>query len=89
MPTPALADVLAGDWTGVLEYRDFANDRRVSLPTLITSVAEGAGAHLTFTFDEGLGKTVYAAVQWSSSVDGYSLNRPSVARSPTTAADGL
>lgn len=87
MPTPALADVLAGDWTGVLEYRDFANDRRVSLPTLITSVAEGAGAHLTF--DEGLGKIVYAAVQWSSSVDGCSLSRASVSRSPTTAADGL
>ena len=75
MPTPALADVLAGNWSGVFEYSHFANNRRVSLPTLITSVADG-----------GSGKTVYAVVQRSSSVDGYSPSRPSVARSPKTAA---
>jgi hypothetical protein len=49
-----------GDWTGVLEYRDFQSNERVKLPTWldVKLSANGAGLDFTYTYDDGPGKIV-------------------------------
>ena len=49
-----------GEWTGVLEYRDFQSDDRVKLPTWLTVQASPDGASLDFayTYDDGPNKIV-------------------------------
>ena len=44
-----------GDWTGVLEYRDFQSDGLVKLPTWLTVQASPDGASLDFAYiyDDG------------------------------------
>jgi hypothetical protein len=49
---------LIGDWTGTLEYRDYSNDKRVTLPTTLNAKAseDGNVATLKFRYDEGKGR---------------------------------
>jgi len=58
-PAPSFPDVLAGNWSGTLEHRDYRSDRRVTLPTKLVVEPDGPG-RLTFayTYDDGPGKTV-------------------------------
>jgi hypothetical protein len=60
-PAAHLARALEGRWSGTLDYRDYGNDRRVTLPTLL----DHAGRSLNWTFDDGPGKTVRASQTWS------------------------
>lgn len=57
----AASKALAGDWTGTLDYRDYRKDTRETLPTLMQS----DGAVLTWTFDDGPGKTVRSSETWA------------------------
>ncbi|NOK33022.1 hypothetical protein HMI49_07415 [Corallococcus exercitus] len=70
---PSMASALAGSWSGTLDYRDFGNDRRVVLPTLLTVTGEGEEARLAFTFDDGPGKTVRASQVLRIRADGGQL----------------
>jgi hypothetical protein len=72
---PDLAQALAGEWVGALDYRDFGNDRRTILPTQMTGVAGGGGTAvaLAFSFDDGPGKTIHSVERWSIGPDGKSL----------------
>jgi hypothetical protein len=64
--TPAdLAAAMAGNWAGVLEYRDYRSNRRVVLPAKLVS----DGQSLDWTFDDGPGKTVRADEAWSLQPD--------------------
>lgn len=58
---------ISGGWRGTLEYRDFTSDRRVTLPTTLEAnlVGDGKSVQMSFTYDDGPGKTVR---------DGYSLS---------------
>ncbi|MEO0057714.1 MAG: hypothetical protein RIT17_1187, partial [Pseudomonadota bacterium] len=64
-----VAAALAGDWQGTLDYRDYSDDTRETLPTLMQS----DGAVLAWTFDDGPGKTVGSTERWVVSADGQSL----------------
>ena len=64
-----LTAALAGNWTGTLDYRDYGNDQRTSLPTLMNA----DGLNIAWTFDDGPGKTVRSAETWSFTPDGKSL----------------
>jgi hypothetical protein len=50
----------AGQWAGMLEYRDFQSNERVSLPTNLEAVMapDGTSLRLTYTYDDGPGKIV-------------------------------
>lgn len=52
--------VLAGSWTGQLEYRDFQSEQRVVLPTWleVKSAADGSSLEFSYTYDDGPTKTV-------------------------------
>ena len=55
----AVPSVLAGAWTGTLEYRDYRSERRVTLPTTLTVEKGEAGAlEFAYVYDDGPGKTV-------------------------------
>lgn len=57
---------LVGDWAGVLEYRDFASDRRVTLQTGLTAHPDATGGvRLDYVFDDGPGKMVRSATRLS------------------------
>jgi hypothetical protein len=74
-PEPALdaakelTGALAGNWMGRLEYRDYGDDTRESLPTLLTA----NGLTLAWTYDDGPGKTVHSAETWTFTPDGKRL----------------
>lgn len=53
--------LLAGRWSGTLDYRDFGSNERVTLPTLL----ESDGHRLSWTYDDGPGKTVRESVRWT------------------------
>ncbi|MBB6249666.1 S41 family peptidase [Nitrospirillum iridis] len=72
-PAPGLAGALAGDWTGTLDYRDYGSDRRVILPTRLSVTTDGGTARLSFTYDDGPGKTVRSQETWSLEGDGQAL----------------
>ncbi|WP_156255090.1 S41 family peptidase [Sandarakinorhabdus oryzae] len=65
-----LTTALAGNWAGTLDYRDYGNDGRVTLPTLMSA----KGLTIAWTFDDGPGKTVRASEAWSFSPDGKTLS---------------
>lgn len=50
-----------GSWTGTLEYRDFQDGSRVTLPTTMTGTLDATRQRtmIAFTYDDGPGKTVY------------------------------
>ena len=56
-----VAKALAGDWSGTLDYRDYRDDTRETLPTLMQS----DGQSLAWTFDDGPAKTVRSAEVWA------------------------
>lgn len=61
VPTIAAAafyEACSGHWAGVLEYRDYQSDQRVSLPTNLDNQFSGDGKSLTlaYTYDDGPGK---------------------------------
>ena len=58
--SPGVYSGLVGDWVGQLEYRDFSNNERVSLPTWLTvkASADGKSAQFAYTYDDGPNKTV-------------------------------
>ena len=74
-PPPALdagvelARALAGSWMGRLDYRDYGDDTRESLPTLLSV----NGLALAWTYDDGPGKTVRSAETWALTPDGKTL----------------
>lgn len=63
------AKALAGHWAGVLDYRDYTTDARVTLPTTLVS----DGQSLTWTFDDGPGKAVHAAERWTADAGGRAV----------------
>ena len=65
----ALTTALAGNWAGTLDYRDYGNDSRTSLPTLLNA----AGLALAWTFDDGPGKTVRSSERWSFTPNGKTM----------------
>lgn len=65
----ALKSALSGSWTGGLDYRDFRSDKRVVLPTLMSVHDETDGDTLSFTFDDGPGKTVRSSERWAIDED--------------------
>jgi hypothetical protein len=62
------ANGLSGRWEGTLDYRDYGNDRRVTLPTMLEATAQGrdggGDVTLAFAFDDGPGKTVRSSERW-------------------------
>lgn len=69
---PTIAEFLAGTWRGTLDYRDFGNDRRVSLP-LTANAADDAG-RLDTVIDDGGGKIVRNALDLKLDPSGSSLS---------------
>lgn len=57
-----LRQALLGDWTGVLEYRDYSepptSTKRVQLPTWLSISSGGASLAEHFIYDDGPSKTV-------------------------------
>lgn len=57
-----LRAALIGQWTGVLEYRDYSepddSTKRVQLPTWLTISADGPSLQQYFLYDDGPHKTV-------------------------------
>lgn len=81
MPTSAeagalLAQALAGDWSGTLDYRDYGDDTRQTLPTVMQS----DGQALAWTFDDGPGKTVRSAETWLIDAAGKTVSITSGAK---------
>lgn len=68
-PATLIAQTLAGRWTGTLDYRDYDNDQRTTLPTIL----ESNGLVLSWTFDDGPGKTLRSAETWVFDKLGQSL----------------
>lgn len=68
---PDLSASLAGAWTGTLQYRDFGNDRQVTLPTTVTFSGPATALRGDYVYDDGPGKTVRSTEQWS--LDGSTL----------------
>jgi hypothetical protein len=61
IPTAAgLYRALSGHWVGTLEYRDYGNDKRVKLPTLLDVVPDQdpSSVKMSYTYDDGPGKIV-------------------------------
>ncbi len=58
-----LTAAFKGTWIGSLDYRDYGNDGRVTLPTLLSS----DGKTLNWTYDDGPGKIVKSSESWSYS----------------------
>jgi hypothetical protein len=57
-----LTQALAGQWTGLLEYRDYSepatSTKRVQLPTWLTITPSGDGLNEHFVYDDGPTKVV-------------------------------
>jgi hypothetical protein len=68
-PAAELTSALAGNWAGTLDYRDYGNDSRTALPTLLSVT----GLALAWTFDDGPGKTVRSGERWSFTPDGKTM----------------
>ena len=60
-PEATLVDALQGKWWGTLDYRDYGNDGRVVLPTIL----EANGLSLSWTHNDGPGKTVRSTETWT------------------------
>lgn len=61
LPAEKLYALWTGEWTGILEYRDYQPPhRRVSLPTTlaVTPASDAAALILRFVYDDGPKKTV-------------------------------
>lgn len=56
-----LVKALAGTWTGTLDYRDYRNDARGTLPTVMQS----DGLKLEWTYDDRPGKRLRSSESWA------------------------
>ena len=56
-----VAKALEGAWKGILDYRDYSNDTRATLSTIMQS----DGIMLAWTFDDGPGKIVRSTERWA------------------------
>ena len=58
----ALRQAIAGDWVGVLEYRDYSepatSTRRVDLPTWLSISTSGKSTTWRYTYDDGPNKVL-------------------------------
>ncbi len=54
----AISAAMVGNWTGVLEYRDYQSDGRVKLPTWLEIKTEGQGLRFHYIYDDGPAKVV-------------------------------
>lgn len=81
---PDLSASLVGAWTGTLQYRDFGNDRQVTLPTKVTFSGLATDLRGDYVYDDGPGKTVRSTVQWSLAPDGSTLTMDGAAARVTT-----
>ncbi len=58
----AITHALVGQWTGVLEYRDYSepatSNKRVQLPTWLSISAQPEGLRLAYVYDDGPSKVV-------------------------------
>jgi len=70
---PDLSQALAGAWRGTLQYRDYSNDRQVTLPTTVTFSGPASALRGDYVYDDGPGKTVRASERWSLAPDGSTL----------------
>lgn len=68
-PAATLADALQGRWTGTLDYRDYGNDGRVVLPTVL----DADSLRLSWTYDDGPGKTVRSTEEWAFDPSGRTV----------------
>ena len=68
---PDLSASLAGAWSGTLQYRDFGNDKQVTLPTTVTFSGPATALRGDYVYDDGPGKTVRSTERWS--LDGSTL----------------
>ncbi len=68
-PGEVLAVALKGHWTGTLDYRDYGNDGRVVLPTILDT----DGASLSWTYDDGPGKMIRSSEIWRFDPTGQNL----------------
>ncbi|MCL9982575.1 MAG: S41 family peptidase [Erythrobacter sp.] len=71
---------LAGDWSGTLDYRDYSKDTRETLPTMMQS----DGQVLSWTFDDGPGKTVRSSETWTFDATAKALTITAGKNSPET-----
>jgi hypothetical protein len=69
-PTLLIAQALSGRWTGTLDYRDYSNDQRTTLPAILN----GKDLTLNWIFDDGPNKTVRSSENWTFDESGQSLN---------------
>lgn len=62
-PSKDLQSALTGEWTGVLEYRDYSepptSTKRVKLPTWLSVAPSGGSLRFRYTYDDGPAKTVF------------------------------
>jgi hypothetical protein len=56
-----MTQAFKGKWSGTLDYREYGNDGRVTLPTLLAS----DGQTLNWTYDDGPNKIVKSSESWS------------------------
>jgi len=72
-PPALLGQALAGRWQGTLHYRDYGNDKGVTLPTSLVVDGPSNALRLAFIYDDGPGKTVRSTEQWALGADGATL----------------
>ncbi len=68
-PSTLLSDALEGSWIGTLDYRDYGDDGRVVLSTRL----EVDGLGLSWSHDDGPGKTVLSEETWSFDPSGQNM----------------
>jgi hypothetical protein len=73
----ALQQAMTGDWTGVLEYRDYSepdtSTKRVKLPTWLTISHTATGLLFHYIYDDGPTKVVDETLSISFDVPGSTL----------------
>ena len=72
-----LQTAMSGDWTGVLEYRDYSepvtSTKRVKLPTWLTVKQTPTGLTFHYIYDDGPNKVVDETLNMSFDVAGSTL----------------
>lgn len=84
-PAAVVTQLLDGEWNGTLDYRDYGNDQRVTLPTALSA----KGLSFAWTFQDGPGKVVTSSERWTMAPSGQSLTIAGKDRSETYAVAEL
>jgi hypothetical protein len=73
----AVQQAMTGEWTGVLEYRDYSEPdtsaKRVKLPTWLTVKTNATGLTFHYIYDDGPNKVVDETLSISFDVSGSTL----------------